>query len=89
MNVQSHRGTVRSNITRLETKLTKLEEKEPLTEKEKMTVSKMVKKLESLSTEFKMCHCVILNQIEDDDKIAEEQAVLDDHKDKVEDIQNV
>ena len=34
------------------TKLVKLEEKETLTEKEQITVSKMVKKLDPLSTEF-------------------------------------
>ena len=44
------------NITRLETKLAKLEEKKTLTEKEHMTMSKMVKKLEGSCTDCKMYH---------------------------------
>ena len=33
-----------------------------------------------------MYHCAILDQVEEDHKLAEEQAVLDDHEDKVEDM---
>ena len=87
MNVQNCQGMVRNNITYLKTKLAKLEEKETLIEKEQMTVSKMVKKLAGgLSAEFKTYHCTIVDQIEDQDKLTKEQAVLDDHEDKVEDL---
>ena len=48
-----------------------------------MTVAKMVKKLEYLSTNFKMYLCAIVDQIEDNDKLAGEQAVLHEHEDKV------
>lgn len=52
-----------------------------------MTVFKMVKKLEVLNAEFKTYYCTILNQIEkDQDKFVEEQAVLDDHEDKVDNL---
>ena len=44
-------------------------------------MSKMVKKLKSLSAEFKTYHCASVDQIEDDDKFSEEQEVLDDHED--------
>ena len=51
-----------------------------------MTVSKMVKKLEAFSAEFKSYHCTIVDQIEDDNEVPEQQAVLDDYEDKVEDM---
>ena len=51
-----------------------------------MTVSKIVKKLEALSTEFKTYHCTIVEQLGDQDKLVEEQAVLNNHEDKVEDM---
>ena len=47
-----------------------------------------MKKLESLSIEFKTYHCTILDQIADDYKLAKEQAVLNHHEDKVEDMMN-
>ena len=77
---------VQGNITRLETKLVKLEYKETLTKKEQQTVSKMVKKLEVLSAEFKTYQCAIVDQIEDQNKLTEEQTVLDNNEDKVEDL---
>ena len=51
---------MRGNITRRETKLVILEDKETLTKKELQTVSKMVKKLEAMSKEFKTYHRTIL-----------------------------
>ena len=74
------------NITCLETKIAKLEEKETLTKPEQQTVSNMVKKLEALSAEFKAYHCAILDQTEEQDKLTEGQIVLDDYEDKVEDL---
>ena len=41
-----------------------------------MTGSKLVKKLEALSTEFNLNHCAIVDQIEDHNKLTDEQAVL-------------
>ena len=69
-------------------KLTKLKDKETLIEKDQQIVSKMVKKLEALSVEFKtyMYHCAIVDQIENQDRLTEEQAVLDDHEDKVKNL---
>ena len=76
---------VRGNITRLKTKVAKLEEKETVNEKEQQTASKMMKKLEDLTSELIMYHCAIVDPIEDQDKLTKEQAVLDNHEDKVED----
>ena len=61
MNVQSHREITCSNITRMETKIAKLEDKETLTEKELQTVSKTVMKLEALRAELKTYYRVILD----------------------------
>ena len=63
----------------------KLEYNETLTEKEQQTVSKMAKKLEVSSSEFKMHRCAFVDRIEDHNKPTEEQAVLDNNEDKVED----
>ena len=65
MNARSHRGMTRGNITQVEMKITKLEEKDMSTEKEQWSVSKVLKKLESLSMEFKTYHCTIVHQTED------------------------
>ena len=46
----------------------------------------MVKKLETLSAEVKTHHCTILDHKEDQNKLTEEQAVLDDNEDKVQDL---
>ena len=70
------------NITCLKTKVAKLEEKVTLTEKEQQTVSKMVKKPEALSVEFKTYNCAILDQTEHQDKLTEEKVILDDQEDK-------
>ena len=72
------------NITSLETKTTKLEEKESLTKKAQQSVSKMVKKLEALSVEFKSYHCAILDQIEEQEQLAKQKVTVDNHEDKVE-----
>ena len=75
-----------NNITCLETKITILEVKEMLTEKERQSVSKMVKRLDALSLEF-MTYCFsLLDQTEHHEKLSEEHVVLDDHKEKVEEL---
>ena len=53
---------------------------------EHSTVSKMVKKLDALSAKFKTYHCANMDQTEQQNKLAKEQAVLDDHEDKVKDL---
>ena len=53
-----------------------------MTEKQSQ-FSKMAKKLEVLSAEFKTYHCAILDQIEEQEKLAKEQVILDKHEVKV------
>ena len=38
--------------------------------------------------EFKTYHDTVIDQIDDEDILAEEQAILDDHEDKVSDFSN-
>ena len=65
-------------------------EKETLTEKEQMTVYKWWRSWRlCMKSSFNKYHCAILDQIEDNKKLSEEQAVLDDHEDKVEVMKNV
>ena len=60
-----------------------MEQNETVTEKVKITVSKMAKQLDALSAQCKTYHCAIVDQIEDHNKLIEEQAIIDDHEDKV------
>ena len=46
----------------------------------------MVKMMEALSVEFKTYHCPIVDQTEEQNKLAEEQIILDEHEDKVEEL---
>ena len=63
--MRTHKGRTLDNITHLETKVTKPEEEETSTEKERHTVAKMAKKLEALSVDCKTYHYTILAQTED------------------------
>ena len=47
-----------------------MEEKEILTEKEEMIMSKMAKKLEVKSAKFKTYHCTVVDQIKEQNKLA-------------------
>ena len=77
---------MRGNIVCLETKILKVEEKETLITKEWQSISKVVKKLEALSMEFKTYHYTILDQFDEQEKLAEEQVVLDKPEDKAEEL---
>ena len=46
----------------------------------------MVRKLEALSAGFRTYHSAIVDQTGDQDKLTKEQAALDNHEDKAEDL---
>ena len=46
----------------------------------------MVKKLETLSAQFKTYHGIILDQTEEQKKLAEEQVILNKNEDKVKEL---
>ena len=42
----------------------------------------MVKRLESLDADFKQHHMALIETIEEEEKLTEEQSLLDDHDDR-------
>ena len=73
-------------MTRIETKFPGWEEKEILTEKDRQSIARTLKWLQELNHEFKGYHYSIVELMEDTKVLAEEQAVLDEHENKVEDF---
>ena len=59
LNPRVRRGVVRSSVKRIENKITTLEDKEELTEKERQSVPRMLNKLEELKAEFKTYHYAV------------------------------
>lgn len=80
--VLKRRGAIKASITKLITKVTDLEAQEPgpttLTHAQQLT-----KRLENLDSDFKTRHFAIINVIEDDEQLAEEQDVLNQHEDEL------
>ena len=86
LNPRARRGVVRASVTRLETKVAAWEDKETLTDKDRQSIVRTLKRLQELNEEFKRYHYSIVELMEDTEVIAEEQKVLDDHENKVEDL---
>ena len=87
LNIASrHRGVAFSSITRLEKHVLDLQGKESYL-KDEVAIKGYIKRLENLDTDFKRFHCSVVNLVEEDEEVLlEEQAKLDDHKDKVTDL---
>ena len=76
-----------SSITRLEKQVVDPEEKKKLTHKDLVAIKGFIKRVESLDNDFKEYHCNVIDLVEEDEGVLmEEQAKLDDHKDKVADL---
>ena len=88
LNPRARRGVVRGSVTRLEDKVAKLEKKETLTDKDRQSIVRALKRLQELNEEFKTYHYSIVELMaeEEDEALAEEQKTLDDHENKVEDL---
>ena len=84
LNHREHRGVVHTSVTSIETKIPGWEEKEMLTEKDRQSIVRTVKCLQELNQEFKWYHYSIVEMMQDTEIIAKEQAVLDEHENKVE-----
>ena len=75
-----------SSITWLEAHVLDLEAKEKLLHKDVVADKGFIKRYENLHADFKAYHCNIINLVEEDQKVLlEEQAKLDDHKDRAKD----
>ena len=79
------RGVVKASVTRLETRVGRLEEKDRLTHSDHISVQGLLSKIKALDKEFKAYHYQILDQI-DEDELEWEQAVLDDNEDKIKEL---
>ena len=79
------RGVVRAWITRLEHRVDAYEIKEDLTHADRLAIQRLIKKFETLDTEFRQHHYTIVELL-DDEAVDEEQAALDDHDEKVTDL---
>ena len=69
-------------LTCFENCITTFEAKEKLTNTDRATVQWLLKKLYTLDAEFKTHHFAIVDLIKEE-TLGEEQAMLDDHDDKV------
>ena len=76
------RGVVRASITRLDCRITELEEQDGASPGTRLSAQRMLQKLGELDMEFKAYHLAMIDLIEDD-ALEAEQIVLDEHDDKV------
>ena len=79
------RGIVRASVTRFEGRVHGYQEKECLTRADHVAIKSLLTKLKTLDTELKAYHYVILD-LADEEALEMEQAVFDDHEDKVEEL---
>ena len=71
----------------LEEHLNTLEAKDTLTGRDRLTVERLSKKIEALDVDFKEHHYAVIDLVGDDEqKLDEEQALMDDNEDKVAEI---
>ena len=80
---RKRRGTARASITRLEERILKFEEKVELKAIDQASVQRMIKRPEGLDSDFKQHHMLLIETIEEEEKLREEQAILDEHDHKV------
>ena len=82
------RGTMRERITHLEVQVSKLEEKAEITSSNSMRIQAHMEKFISLESDFKTYHFHIIALIdeENEDILIREQAILDHHEDRMNEI---
>ncbi len=86
-NAKRRRGVARGSITRIETRIAQFEGKMKFTASDRLTIQRLQQKLESSSTEFKTLHLFVMEHVEDEARAAE-QADLDDHENKVTELED-
>ena len=81
-------GTVCSYLTQMEKDIGKLEEKEGLTPSDKRKIKHFKEQAMEHDRDFEQCHLEVLNFIEAEDKAAldSEEAIFDEHMDRVTEI---
>ena len=58
-------------------------DREKLTAIDLLAIHQAKRKLEMLDAEFRGCHVSVVDEVENDEELEHEQAVLDDHSEKV------
>ena len=78
------RGVTRSSVTRLIAKFEELENNAALDSAPKLEVARQIKtRLSMLDADFRTQHLDVVDLVESEDVLAKEQAVLDEHDDRV------
>ena len=80
---RKRRGIPHASIPRFEERILKFEDKIELNASDHTLIQCMVERLENMDADFKQHHMGLIETIEDEEKLAEEQLVLDDHDDKI------
>ena len=61
----------------------KYEMKEGVSHSDRIAVKGILKRLEALDSHFKMYHFAIIDFIDEEDELVREQAILDNHDDRI------
>ena len=77
------RGVVKASITKLATRINELEMNPELSHSDELAAKQMQEGLTGLDGEFKGYHLAVVALLEEDEDLDREQAVLDDHNDRV------
>ena len=82
------RGTVRGMITRLETQISKQEDKPEITSSDSVRIQPHNERIISLDSDFKTHHFRIIGLVdeEDEETLKRKQAILDEHEDRMNEI---
>ena len=81
------KGVVRASVTRLGGRLNTLEAKDTLTSSDLLAIEGLLKKVDALHVESKNHHYSVNDLVWGDEQVLdEEQAVMNDYKDKVAEI---
>ena len=75
----------RASITRSDGRIAELEGKRAITAADKLSAQNLLQKLGSLDVDIRSYHLAVVD-LTDEDAIGEEQAVLDDHDDRMADF---
>jgi ATP-dependent helicase/DNAse subunit B len=82
---RKRKGVVRASVTRLLARVSELEHKERPSPGDLDTARRLQQKLEELDSDFKTYHLAVVD-LTDDEALDTEQAMLDEHDDKVTDL---
>ena len=77
------RGVAKASITKLIDRVLELEHKPKLTNTDRLTAQRLQQRLTDLDGDFKRYHLSIVDVLENDEEQTREQAVIDDHDNKV------